>query len=182
MTENLFHFGKYKGKPLQSVPEHYLEWVVLKHSDKRAVRTAQAELDRRAEAFLAGDASDVEDSPKQAAARTTSQPSKSITTVPKGKYAGQELDELPDETVHALWASWNGSEKLRSHPFFKLIVAEKSRRKTGSRNKKQTKSKVRTAPASPAETHSDWTDSSGRTHSIPSDISMEGREGEESPF
>ena len=53
MAENIFHFGKFKGSRLSSVPLKYLEWVLRTVEDKRAVAAAEQEISRRAARFLA---------------------------------------------------------------------------------------------------------------------------------
>jgi uncharacterized protein (DUF3820 family) len=40
-------FGKYKGKQLQNVPESYLKWVILNHSDRGICEMFSVELQRR---------------------------------------------------------------------------------------------------------------------------------------
>jgi hypothetical protein len=52
MSELIFHFGKYKGKPLCNVPDRYLNWVIQNSKDARAVLTAEQELHRRGTALL----------------------------------------------------------------------------------------------------------------------------------
>lgn len=45
--------------------------------------------------------------------------------VPAGKHRGRDLAELTKQEVHAIWSGWNGSDKLRRHPFFEAIEARK---------------------------------------------------------
>lgn len=50
--------------------------------------------------------------------------------IPHGKHKGKFLHTLPDETVHAIWAAWNGTPKLKRTQFFQKIVEEKRRRES----------------------------------------------------
>lgn len=40
-------FGKYKGQSLKNVPDNYLKWVVLNHSDRGICEMCSVELQRR---------------------------------------------------------------------------------------------------------------------------------------
>lgn len=59
MTEQIFHIGKYKGKPISDVPLSYLEWVVKTFTHEATVQAAVSELDRRADVILKGEAEGV---------------------------------------------------------------------------------------------------------------------------
>ena len=52
MNERIFHFGKYKGRPITEVPSEYLNWVIITHCDKRAVNAARFELDLRGSSII----------------------------------------------------------------------------------------------------------------------------------
>ena len=40
-------FGKYKGQSLKNIPQDYLEWVVLNHTDRGICEMCSVELQRR---------------------------------------------------------------------------------------------------------------------------------------
>ena len=40
-------FGKYKGQSMKYVPQNYLEWVVMNHSDRGICEMVSVELQRR---------------------------------------------------------------------------------------------------------------------------------------
>jgi predicted Fe-S protein YdhL (DUF1289 family) len=52
MNDRILHFGIYKGRPINEVPDEYLNWVVTSHSDKRAINAAIFELDLRASKII----------------------------------------------------------------------------------------------------------------------------------
>lgn len=177
MTENTFHFGKHKGKPLADVLVAYLEWVITSHGDKQAVTAAQTELDKRGRDIMV-DGSELNPVPGQ-----LFKPGQAERAIPSGKHKGKLLSGLSDAAVQGMWSSWNGINKLKASAFFSEIEAEKARRniKPGkkaidSRGKK-TKAKLKSE-----DQHYVWTDKNGMDHLIPNDVSMEGRENEEAPF
>jgi len=47
--------------------------------------------------------------------------------VPSGKNKGRDITEMNHGEVHTLWASWNGSRRLRESDFFKVILSELGR-------------------------------------------------------
>ncbi|GAB5444343.1 MAG: hypothetical protein Fues2KO_46920 [Fuerstiella sp.] len=50
--DRIFHFGKYKGVPIEDVPSKYLDWVIRNLEDSRAVNAAVYELQRRGTRLL----------------------------------------------------------------------------------------------------------------------------------
>ncbi len=180
MPEQMFHFGKYKATPLNKVPDSYLEWVVHNITDSRSVTAAQAELDSRGKTIIAtGDKSEGA-SPTGSLFSVT----QSVPKIPKGKYKNQQLTDLDDATIHALWAAWNGIPKLKSHEFFGCIVKEKQQR-----NRSPQPSKANRSVKKPvqkvndfAATHYQWKMPGGQLEWIPNYIDMAGRENELAPF
>jgi uncharacterized protein (DUF3820 family) len=45
--ETKIPFGKYKGQTLKNIPQNYLEWVVMNHSDRGICEMCSVELQRR---------------------------------------------------------------------------------------------------------------------------------------
>ena len=180
MSDNTFHFGAHKGKPLSDVPASYLEWVVLEHGDDNAVRAAQTELDQRGRNIAAG-SNEAESKP---APGQLFKPGQAERAIPKGKHKGKLLSEISDAAVQGMWSSWDGIDKLRASAFFAEIVAEQERRKITPWKKPSAKSQSAKAKST-AKTegqHYSWTDPRGVTHLIPNGVNMEGRENEEAPF
>lgn len=103
--------------------------------------------------------------------------------IPRGKYKGQLLGDLDDQTVHLVWAAWNSNNASRSDPFFAVVVAENEWRKGFNRAgmRPSELESVRTADADWSETHYEWR-CGDRVEWILKDVSMEGRETEECPF
>jgi hypothetical protein len=179
MTDNTFHFGKHKGKPLCDVPVSYLEWVVLDHGDDNAVRAAQTELDQRGRNIAAGG---IKAESKPAPGQLF-KPGQAERAIPKGKHKGKLLSEITDAAVQGMWSSWNGIDKLKSSAFFAEIVAEKERRNIKPGKQTQSAKSTRVKSTAKAEDqHYSWKDPRGVTHLIPNDVDMEGRENEEAPF
>ena len=40
-------FGKYKGQSLKNIPQNYLEWVIMNHTDRGICEMCSVELQRR---------------------------------------------------------------------------------------------------------------------------------------
>ena len=46
------------------------------------------------------------------------------SVIPSGKHKGRTLGSMSKAEHHFLWASWNGSPKLKASPFFQRILEE----------------------------------------------------------
>lgn len=146
------------------VPDDYLEWVIHNVKDHQAVSAAQQEMDKRGRKILV-------DSKKTAT---------SETVIPKGKHKGKRLSELEPAAIQSMWGAWNNIPKLRAHPFFAEIEAERRRRPKPGRPKAKRSPK----PLEPGFTDGcyQWIAPNGATFWIPNDISMIGTEAEAPPF
>lgn len=92
--------------------------------------------------------------------------------VPEGCHSGKRLNELTDGMVHAMWSSWNGSARLKSHPFFLIVVSEKEFRTRQARESRRQNGGPDTVRSVDNSNHYQWTDPRGKVHWIPNDVVM----------
>jgi uncharacterized protein (DUF3820 family) len=93
-----------------------------------------------------------------------------------GKHKGTELSEVPADYLQWCLQNFGGG------PAREMFAAELSRRQLDVPKQVTKVDRLKQKRYLDTETHTSWTDRTGRVHRVPNDVSMSGRDDEPCPF